>query len=244
MFANLYEVETLSRPAAWLIATVVSVICGAVIGLEREGREKPAGLRTVTLICVGSTIFTIVSIAMATKPMSDPARTAAQIVTGIGFLGAGAIIRARGTVLGLTTGATIWAVAAVGMTLGAGHVFIGVCFTFVILCTLTLVDRLDWIATGRCKECRVVIAYAPERGKTRLAIQDILDNFRVTKRKVRALPANGESLRMEIDVCFVHRDHRAIIRQLSELPHVEDVAIDSEPSLLGFAATEETRHSK
>lgn len=98
---------------------------GGAIGLEREIAGKPAGLRTNILICMGATLLTDVSIGIVTSPdgtrIGDPARLAAQIITGIGFLGAGTIMQARGTITGLTSAATIWVVAAIGITVGAGH---------------------------------------------------------------------------------------------------------------------------
>lgn len=98
---------------------------GGAIGLEREIAGKPAGLRTNILICMGAALLTDVSIGIATTSegtrVGDPGRLAAQIVTGIGFLGAGTIMQARGTITGLTTAATIWVVAAIGITVGAGH---------------------------------------------------------------------------------------------------------------------------
>jgi putative Mg2+ transporter-C (MgtC) family protein len=93
---------------------------GAAIGLEREYRQKPAGLRTNILIAVGSALFTIMSIGLAPAG-GDPARVAAQIVTGIGFLGGGAILRYRDMVHGMTTAATIWVNAAIGVAAGAGQ---------------------------------------------------------------------------------------------------------------------------
>jgi len=93
--------------------------------LEREIAGKPAGLRTNILICMGAALLTDVSIGLVTSPdggrWGDPSRLAAQIVTGIGFLGAGTIMQARGTITGLTSAATIWVVAAIGITIGAGH---------------------------------------------------------------------------------------------------------------------------
>ena len=98
---------------------------GGAIGLEREIAGKPAGLRTNILICMGATLLTDVSIGLVSGPdgtrLGDPSRLAAQIVTGIGFLGAGTIMQARGTITGLTSAATIWVVAAIGITIGAGH---------------------------------------------------------------------------------------------------------------------------
>lgn len=98
---------------------------GGAVGLEREISGKPAGLRTNILICMGATLLTDVSIGMVQGPggarLGDPSRLAAQIVTGIGFIGAGTIMQARGTITGLTSAATIWVVAAIGITIGAGH---------------------------------------------------------------------------------------------------------------------------
>jgi putative Mg2+ transporter-C (MgtC) family protein len=128
------------RRVAGTILILCSIVCGTLIGLERRARHKPAGLRTVTLICVGSTIFTLASILIASDPVrgGDPGRIAAQVVTGIGFLGAGAIIRERGQVMGLTTGATIWVTAAIGVLIGAGYAAAGLAITGIVLLTLVV----------------------------------------------------------------------------------------------------------
>jgi putative Mg2+ transporter-C (MgtC) family protein len=101
------------------------VILGGAIGMERELKGKPAGLRTNILICLGATIIADVSVALAVAPdgsrIGDPARLAAQVVTGVGFLGAGTILHSAGVVTGLTSAATIWVVAAIGIAIGAGQ---------------------------------------------------------------------------------------------------------------------------
>ena len=105
-----------------LLKLALAVVLGGAIGLEREIAGKPAGLRTNILICVGAALLTDVSINITTMTQrtGDPARLAAQIVSGIGFIGAGTIMQARGTVTGLTSAATIWVVAAIGISVGAG----------------------------------------------------------------------------------------------------------------------------
>ena len=109
-----------------LIKLVVAVLLGGAIGFEREIAGKPAGLRTNILICVGAALFMHLSIAVAElgygggRPYGDTTRIAAQIVTGVGFLGAGTIMHSGGTVTGLTSAATIWVVAAIGSAVGAG----------------------------------------------------------------------------------------------------------------------------
>src|SRR5580698_4965694 len=99
------------------VKVLLAIACGGIVGLERELKNKPAGLKTNILICLGAAIFTATSVIISTAngpggPPGDPSRVAAQIVSGIGFLGGGVIIQARGTIVGLTTAATIWTVAA------------------------------------------------------------------------------------------------------------------------------------
>jgi putative Mg2+ transporter-C (MgtC) family protein len=99
---------------------ILAAILGAAVGLEREIHDHPAGMRTHLLVSLGSAGFTVLSIAAFPAPGSDPARVAAQIVTGIGFLGAGAILKEGLSIHGLTTAASLWVVAAIGMAAGAG----------------------------------------------------------------------------------------------------------------------------
>lgn len=130
---------------------------GAAVGLERELREHEAGLRTHMLVAVGSALFTLVSaygfgeFFAQTGPVVpvDPTRIAAQIVTGIGFLGAGAIIRQGTNVRGLTTAATLWAVAAIGLAAGAGYYFGAVATTVVVLIALWPLKLLARQLLGR-----------------------------------------------------------------------------------------------
>jgi len=103
-----------------LVGIILAVVFGTAIGLEREVRGKAAGLRTNVLICLGAAVFTIISKRMGVEHNDSLTRIAAQIVTGVGFLGAGAIIRDRAGIYGLTTAATIWLVASIGMACGAG----------------------------------------------------------------------------------------------------------------------------
>lgn len=127
---------------------LLAVACGAAIGLERELSDKPAGLRTNMLICVGSTLITMVSIHVATTlgpsvgAAPDPGRIAAQIVTGIGFLGAGSILQARGAVHGLTTAATIWALAGIGLAIGSGAFGLAIGTTLLLLAILLVLGRV------------------------------------------------------------------------------------------------------
>ncbi|HDP95969.1 MAG TPA: MgtC/SapB family protein [Candidatus Aminicenantes bacterium] len=122
-----------------LLKIMLAAVLGGIIGLERELAHKEAGLRTNILISMGAALFTVLSIEISRGINgADPARVAAQIVTGVGFLGAGAIIQARFSVHGLTTAATIWTVAAIGMTVGVGRYFVALMVTISIVVVLSL----------------------------------------------------------------------------------------------------------
>lgn len=126
-----------------LISIVLAVVFGIAIGLEREISGKAAGLRTNALICLGAAVFTIISRQMAAGTNASTTRIAAQIVTGVGFLGAGAIIRDRAGVLGLTTAATIWLVASIGMACGAGFYALAAISTILAIAVLTGLNKLE-----------------------------------------------------------------------------------------------------
>jgi putative Mg2+ transporter-C (MgtC) family protein len=135
----------------WIDVTgrlVVALVCGSIIGLERETKGRSAGLRTHILVCTGSTLIMLVSLYMydlfGDKVAVDPARIAAGVVTGIGFLGAGAIIRSPQEVRGLTTAASIWVSAAIGLAVGCGFLsgaFITTVIAFLTLAFLKVVER-------------------------------------------------------------------------------------------------------
>jgi len=125
-----------------LLQLGLATLLGGAIGLERELGGKPAGLRTNILICIGSALYTQLSLAMVPAG-SDASRVAGQIVTGVGFIGAGTILHARGAVVGLTSAATIWVVAAIGVALGAGHYAEGLLATLVVLVVLQGLGRIE-----------------------------------------------------------------------------------------------------
>lgn len=118
---------------------MLAVALGGIVGLERESSQKPAGFRTNVLICVGATMMMVLSrLILQGKEGNGESlsRIAAGVITGIGFIGAGTIIQARGSVLGLTTAATLWAVAGLGLVIGAGYYWIAIIFAALILLTL------------------------------------------------------------------------------------------------------------
>jgi putative Mg2+ transporter-C (MgtC) family protein len=121
---------------------------GGAVGLEREWRHKDSGLRTNMLICMGSALFTIMSVVLAGEGSTDKSRIASNIVQGVGFLGAGLILHTKNRVLGLTSAATVFVVAAIGMTCGAGLYLVALIATFLLLLALQAVGavegRLGW----------------------------------------------------------------------------------------------------
>lgn len=129
---------------------VLAILCGGAIGFERELSRKAAGLRTNVLICMGSALFMIISRHIGGgAPYTDPARLVAQVVTGIGFLGAGVILQARGSITGLTTAATIFVVGAVGIAIGEGMFGFGLLSTALIIIVLVVLRRVERFVVRR-----------------------------------------------------------------------------------------------
>lgn len=145
-----------------LFRLLLAAVLGGAIGLEREVRGKAAGFRTNLLICVGATLLMELSIGVSAlvdpaQTNADPARIAAQIVSGIGFLGAGTIIQSRGSVVGLTTAATLWVVAAIGMAVGARAYVEAVGTTILVFIALIALSRVEESIVRRRFERRVVV---------------------------------------------------------------------------------------
>jgi putative Mg2+ transporter-C (MgtC) family protein len=150
---------------------VIAVMLGGIIGFERELVGKPAGLRTNILIALGSTVLTIASMRLA-GPLGDQGRIAAQIVSGVGFIGAGTIIQARGAIVGLTSAATIWAVAAIGIAIGADMLSLAIGATALMLLCLTTLRRIEYFSYGR----RELITFRVEMTKGD-GVADLQDLF-------------------------------------------------------------------
>ncbi|MCL4499695.1 MAG: MgtC/SapB family protein [Chloroflexi bacterium] len=141
-----------------IMRLVLSALLGALIGLERETHGRPAGLRTHILVCLGATLFTVCSYMIAGSS-NDPGRVTAQIVTGIGFLGAGTIIHQGSVVRGLTTAASVWTVAAIGVAVGIGGqaLYLAGAASIIVFGTLNLVPRIERRILTRPDERTVVV---------------------------------------------------------------------------------------
>jgi len=170
------------------IQVVFSLILGGLVGYDREKKHKSAGLKTNILICLGATLYTSIGLflsasAVASGGISDPARMAAQIVSGIGFLGAGAIIQGRGGVIGLTTAATIWVVAAIGFTIGSGYPFTAMAFSVTVLVILKIIDPLYSVLISS-KNIQHVELEVLSRGSAKKVVLGILEGYEIKPHEV------------------------------------------------------------
>lgn len=138
-----------------MVAMIVSIICGGAIGFEREYKNKSAGFRTIILISLGSTIFTIVS----RHGVGADDRISANIITGIGFIGAGVIFKDKISVRGLTTAAVIWTSAAIGMTTGIGYHALALCLTIITLGVLLMVTKVERMIAQLQKEQLISVTF-------------------------------------------------------------------------------------
>jgi putative Mg2+ transporter-C (MgtC) family protein len=201
---------------------LTSIACGAIVGAEREAKEKTAGLRTIILVTLGAAVFTRISIVVGAEH-GEPTRIAAQIVTGIGFLGAGTIMRSAGGIRGITTAATIWSIAAVGVVVGSGYAVAGLALSVGILMILTMVNSLENRYLGPCRRQSARISFTPEGGKAAVRIEEILDAYQIpdAARHHETLPGDRREIRFAY--CNAHKHHREFLTQLANLPEVLEI---------------------
>ena len=136
-----FNFEIFNSVVPFVPKVLAATLCGAIIGLEREIKKKAAGLRTMILICTGCTLMTIV--AYKISPSADPSRVIAQIITGIGFLGAGAVVKNDDRVVGVTTASFIWVIAAIGIMIGIGEVFVSIVLTFGVVLLSMILTKVE-----------------------------------------------------------------------------------------------------
>jgi putative Mg2+ transporter-C (MgtC) family protein len=226
----LAEIPSLSWPEA-LLRVVIAAVLGGAVGLERELRDREAGFRTHMLVSIGSALFTIVS-AYAFRDFlvnggavvrADPTRIAAQIVTGIGFLGAGAIIRQGLSIRGLTTAATLWVVAAIGMAVGAGYYGGAVITTAVVLISLWPLRILTHHAPSRFRTQTSRLVAQPPTGSSPGPLIDEVERLGA---RVLSLEISHEADRRTVllDVTMPQRvDAPRVIAQVGELDDILEV---------------------
>jgi putative Mg2+ transporter-C (MgtC) family protein len=205
------------QPAANGVLALVAALCGALVGMEREKKDKPTGIRTLTLVCLGSAVFTMVSGLNG----DTSGRVIAQIVSGVGFLGAGAIIHRRFSVAGMTTAATIWITAAIGTVIGLGYAGAGIGISLFVLGVLTLTTFLERAFLGNCHFSELHLVCAVDGGKTILKIEQVLEEFPVELRGTgTADTVDGDKLTITLRYCSTHKIHRGVLVRLAEIPEI------------------------
>ena len=214
--------QFLLHPWLEIALIVASVLCGSLIGTERERKLKPAGLRTMILICLGSTVFTLISPVLESSS-GESGRVAAQIVTGVGFLGAGAILQGSSGVRGLTSAALIWTTAAIGMVVGAGLGSAGLALSVLLLVIQTVVTRLENRYIGPCVHRQIIMIYDPRGGKTTVKIDHILDNYQLLHSMGQVETSEEKKVSLTLSYCNAHKHHKDFLVKLAELTEVESI---------------------
>lgn len=207
--------------AQTMLRLVVAAVLGGLIGLEREIHHKPAGLRTNMFICFGSAMFTIMSWKLASEYTGDHTRIAAQIIPGIGFIGAGSILHARGSVSGLTTAATIFVVASIGMACGGGLYAAAIFATFILLIALTLLGVFE--QRFNLKDLIMMYEIRGQSAEDMVAaVNGVLEQDRKIMQAVQIGRSDGH-FRIQFSVAGTYAQHQVLLRRLREIPSAGNV---------------------
>ncbi len=212
------ELKNIEYP---LIKLTISLCLGALIGAEREYKSKVAGFRTIILITLGSTLFTLVSVALVGQ--GDPTRIASTVVTGIGFLGAGVIYRETGTIKGITTAAVIWAAAAIGMMVGFGLFAISIISVILVLIILL---SFSWLQryidrTNREKIYRIHMTNNVENIQT---IKQLIKSFKLSPKVINQGKRKG-LIYLVIEIEGPVKFHNNLMKSLYDSEMVESFEV-------------------
>jgi putative Mg2+ transporter-C (MgtC) family protein len=180
---------------ALLVQLLLAVLLGGAIGIERELKGKPAGLRTNVLICIAAVLFTTLSIRMS-QGRGDPGRLAAQILTGVGFIGAGTILHTRGAVTGLTSAATIWVVTAIGIALGNGAYVEALGATVLVMLVLAGLGRFEEFLARQSTSSRLIVHARPQAN----TVQELESLIRRTGLEVVDSASRQENVDLVVDL--------------------------------------------
>jgi len=178
-----------------LVKLVIAVVLGGAVGWERETLDRPAGFRTHVLVCVGSAVYMLASLSFVGEAQADPGRIAAQVATGMGFLGAGTILRHGSVVRGLTTAASLWTVAAIGLCIGRGGMAMVVALlaAIVVLLTLTALGRVEKGMVSK-RQYRLALIRAPQVRRFLPQVKEIFDGVNARIQSVEVVPAVEQGL--------------------------------------------------
>lgn len=222
------ELEELSRIGpVFLVKLLVAILCGGIIGFEREAQGKAAGLRTCMLVCIGSTIFTVISLLLADMFGGDATRVASQIIPGIGFLGAGVIMREFGRgITGLTTAAIVWTVAALGMMIGSGLTFTAVAVAFLVVGVAHFLGRFERKLHER-RALRYQLIVDSNEGVAR--VRSLMTIYGPRVNKIRVIEGESEQGKTFVHFSFIGADDERydLLKLLYDIPGV-DIANEAE----------------
>ncbi len=222
--------DLIPQPWASGLLVLIAVLCGGIVGIERERKQKAVGMRTLALVSLGSTVFTMISTSL-----QHVTPIAGQIVSGIGFLGAGVILRGPFGITGLTSAATIWAMAAVGMTVGIGYAGAGLALSAFLLAAMLIVSMGEQRYIGMCQYRWAVLTFRVAGGKSLIRIEEVLDEYRFDRDDVVLLPSTLETDpqalasdpsplgKLRVRYCGAHRHHREFLAFLAAMPEVEEI---------------------
>ena len=193
---------------------VIASVLGGLVGLERQRQGKAAGLRTNIFICAGSALFTILSVLVAERHGGDPTRIAAQLIAGIGFIGAGSIIRAGGGVQGVTTAATIFVMASIGMAVGAGFYWTAVFTTLMMLQALLILGWVEnWFHLKL--DVRAYCVQGPDIETIMNELLEVLEQKDLTAQRMALRRAEGKpQLRFRVEATGAQ--HKSLVERLRE----------------------------
>jgi putative Mg2+ transporter-C (MgtC) family protein len=206
-----------------MVRLTLAAILGGIIGLEREIKRKPAGLRTNMFICFGSAMFTILSNELATEwGIGDHTRIAAQIIPGIGFIGAGSILHAKGNVSGLTTAATIFVVASIGMAAGGGQLLLAIFATMLIYLALHLLGILE--RRFNLKPLMMIYTVLAEKSADDLVaeVNSILEDENKEMQGMRLSRVNGKE-KLVFAVDGTRSEHAELASRLRQSPDLRNL---------------------
>ena len=209
----------------WLSSSVarlvLAAVLGGVIGLERTLHRKAAGIRTNMFICVGAAMFTILSDVIPDPSIGDRTRIASNIVQGVGFLGAGAILHEKGSISGLTTAATMWVVASIGIAAGASHYLLAIFATVIILLSLNV---LGWVET-KTGLLLVSLSYEVKGQNPQQMLDGVNEVLEENHHSMRALQVgkSQDLSRIEFGLTCTLPEHKKLQAMLKAMPGVESV---------------------
>jgi putative Mg2+ transporter-C (MgtC) family protein len=208
----LHDEMTSGIVATSMVRLVLAAVLGGIIGLERELKHQPAGLRTNLFICFGAALFTILSDVLAVEHLGDHTRISAQIIPGIGFIGAGSILHTRGLTTGLTTASTLFVVASVGMATGGGLYLTAIFATGLALIALFSLGHLELTFSLKM----LLTSYEVTGGNVEEITQEV---NRILERGHRMMQnvetgSTSQHVRLQFDVAGCNREQKELLREL------------------------------